>query len=447
MLYPIVESQRSLLATWTAWAEAVTSGWIEPANPWARFAAASCIAAGWALCNRFGQAYQKPAFGITALNYNGRMIPVTEHVALDHPFCRLLRFAPDTTGGSVAGPEPQPVVLVCAPLAGHHAVLLRELIETLLPEHVVYVTDWKDARRVPTADGPFTLEDCVAEVQTAILHIGAEQLHVLAICQAAVPALAAVSLLASAGEPTPRSLILMGGPIDARRSPTAVGRLAARLSLTWFEQNLIHVVPDPYPGAGRKVYPSFLQLAGLAAAQPDRLVRAHCDYYVDLVRGDVKHAEVHRRQCDEYNAVLDLAAEFYLDTIRIVFQEFRLAVGDWDVQGQPVRPQDIRTTALLTIEGELDAISGRGQTHAAHDLCRGVPVRHKRHLTASRCGHYDLFSGRRLQTEVFPHIDDLIRQYSPAPQPATSSAHGTPARTMATMGRPATPPWTPPIYR
>ncbi|WP_316157593.1 polyhydroxyalkanoate depolymerase [Cupriavidus sp. BIC8F] len=412
MLYPFVEYQRSLLAPWTAWVEAVANAWIEPGNPWFPLPAASCFAAGWDMLNRFGKTYEKPAFDIRAVNHDGHEIPVVEDVAQDRPFCRLLRFAPETPGASVAAPGPQPVVLVCAPLAGHHAVLLRELIETLLPEHVVYVTDWNDARRVPAADGPFTLEDCVAEVRACIRDIGVEQLHVLAICQATVPALAAVSLLASAGQPTPRTLVLVGGPIDARRNPTAVGRLAARRPLPWFERNLIHVVPPPYPGAGRKVYPSFLQLAGLVAAHPDRLVGAHCDYYLDLVRGDIKHAEVHRRLCEEYNAVLDLAAEFYLDTIRIVFQEFRLAVGEWDVQGAPVRPQDICATALLTIEGELDDISGLGQTQAAHDLCRRVPVPHKRHILARRCGHYDLFSGARWRTEVFPRIHDLIWHYA-----------------------------------
>jgi Poly-beta-hydroxyalkanoate depolymerase len=226
MLYQIVEWQRSLLAPWTAWAEAVTRAFASEPSPWAQCPAASCIAAGWELFNRFGQADEKPTFGIATVDHDGRTIPVVEHVVLDHRFCRLLRFAPNAAGGSVAAPGAPPVVLVCAPLAGHRAVLLRELIETLLPEHVVYVTDWKDARRVPTAEGPFTLEDFVAEVRSCIRHFGADPLHVLAICQAAVPALAAVSLLASGGEPTPRSLVLMGGPIDARRCPTAVGRLA-----------------------------------------------------------------------------------------------------------------------------------------------------------------------------------------------------------------------------
>jgi poly(3-hydroxybutyrate) depolymerase len=235
---------------------------------------------------------------------------------------------------------------------------------------------------------------------------------VLAICQATVPALAAISLLASAGEPTPQTLILMGGPIDARRSPTAVDTLAARRPLAWFQQNLIHAVPESYPGAGRKVYPRFLQFAGLVAAHPDRLVGSHWDYYLDLVRGDVARAEAHRRACDAYNAVLDIAAEYYLDTVQIVFQEFRLACGNWRVRGQPVRPQDIHTTALLTIEGERDDIAGRGQTQAAHDLCQGLAARHKRHVTARQCDHYDLFSGPHWSTEIYPIVRDLIRQYT-----------------------------------
>ncbi|MGX6566666.1 polyhydroxyalkanoate depolymerase [Cupriavidus necator] len=409
---PIIEYQHAMLAPWATWVGAVANTWMVPGNPWFALPVASCVTAGWEMLSRSGLAYETPAFGVTVVDTEGRTVPVVEQLVLERPFCRLLRFATETAGGCVAAAVQRPVVLVCAPLAGHRAVLLRELIETLMPDHMVYVTDWKDARQVPVRKGPFSLEDCVGEVLAAIRHIGADDLHVLGICQAAVPALAAVSLLASAGETTPRSLVLMGGPIDARRSPTAVGRLAAGRPLAWFARNLIHVVPPPYAGAGRDVYPSFLQLAGLVAAHPDRLIRPHLDYYLDLARGDIKHAEAHRRQCDEYSAVIDLAAEFYLDTIRIVFQEFRLAVGDWDVQGQPVRPQDIHTTALLTIEGEWDDISGRGQTQAAHDLCPGIPAFHKRHFTARQCGHYDLFSGRRWRTEIFPYIHDLIRSRS-----------------------------------
>jgi poly(3-hydroxybutyrate) depolymerase len=413
MLYQFVEYQRSLLVPWTAWAEAVSKTLFDPNSPLGQFPGASCFAAGWDLFYRFGKAYEKPPFGIAAVEHEGRPVSVSETVALERPFCDLLRFSADAFAiHGVAASAQRPVVLVCAPLAGHHAVLLREVVEALLPEHVVYVTDWNDARCVPVTVGPFRLDDCVTEVQAFIRHIGAERLHVLAICQATVPALAAVSLMASAGESTPKSLILMGGPIDARRSPTAIDRLAAHRPLAWFQRNLIHAVPDPYPGVGRKVYPSFLQLAGLVAADPDRVVSAHRAYYLDLARGDVERAAGHRRLCEEYNAVLDLAAEFYLDTVQIVFQEFRLALGDWLVQGQPVRPQDIRSTALLTVEGERDDISGLGQTQAAHDLCQGVPVHHKRHVTARKCDHYDLFSGTRWRTEVFPRIHELIQRYA-----------------------------------
>lgn len=413
MLYQFVEYQRALLKPMTVWAAEATHAFVDPDSPFNHLPGAPYFAAGYELLYRLGKADEKPEFDIKAVEQEGRTIPVVEQVILERPFCRLLRFAHDTVATrGVAGQAQRPAVLVCAPLAGHHAVLLREVVETLLPDHEVYVTDWIDARRVPVADGPFHLDDYVAQVEAFIRHIGAEHLHVVAICQATVPALAAISLLASAGEPTPQSLVLMGGPIDARRSPTAVDNLAARRPLAWFQQNLIHAVPDPYPGAGRKVYPSFLQYAALVAAHPGRLVGSHRDYYLDFIRGDVERAAGHRRVCDEYNAVLDMAAEFYLDTIQIVFHEFRLARGTWSVRGQPVRPQDIHTTALLTIEGELDDISGRGQTQAAHDLCQGISARHKRHVTARQCGHYDLFSGPHWRTEIYPIVRDLIRQYA-----------------------------------
>lgn len=411
MLYQIVEYQRALLAPLTAWAASAANAWVDPGSPLAYLPGAPCLAAGYEMLYRLGNTYEKPTFGITTVRHDGRVIPVIEQVVLERPFCRLLRFAPDMSApGFRTGRQPTPAVLVCAPLAGHQAVMLREVVQALLPEHVVYVTDWNDARRVPVAEGPFHLDDYVAQLQAfirRICQIEAEPLHVLAVCQATVPALAAVSLLASAGEPTPGSLILMGGPIDARRCPTAIGRLAARHPLAWFQRNLIYAVPQPYPGAGRKVCPSFLQLAGLAAAQPTPLVEAYRDYYLDLIRGDVRRARARRQACDAYHAVLDMAAEFYLDTIRIVFQEFRLARGDWQVHDEAVRPQDIRTTALLTIEGDRDEISGRGQTQAAHGLCPGIASRARRHLTARQCSHYDLFCGSRWRTEIYPSIRDL----------------------------------------
>jgi len=415
MLYQIVEYQRALLAPWAACAAEVTNALVGHDSPFAHFPGAQCMAAASGLLWTLAKAYPKPAFGVSSVNLDGRVIPVIEEVALEGPFCRLRHFFHDTVEKRVTtGPHERPVVLVCAPLAGHHAVLLHEVVESLLPDHDVYLTDWNDARRVPLAEGPFHLDDDVLQLRAFIRHIGAHDLHVLAVCQATVPALATVSLLASAGEPAPKSLILMGGPIDARRSPTAIDRLATCHPLAWFQHNLIHPVPEQYPGAGRKVYPGFLQHAGLVAAHPDRLVGRHWDYYVDLLRGDVDSARAHQRDCDVYNAVLDIPAEFYLDTIQTVFQEFRLARGRWRVADQLVRPQDIHGTALLTIEGETDDISGRGQTHAAHDLCRGVAARYRRQLTLRACGHYELFSGPHWRTEAYPAIHDLIRNHADA---------------------------------
>jgi len=413
MLYPIVETQRSLLKPLTMWAAGAANSFVDPYSPFAYVPGARCFAAGYELLYRLSKTYEKPGFDIREVEEDGRKIPVVEQIVLEKPFCRLLRFAQQAApAGAIARPrQRRPVVLICAPLAGHHAVLLREMVETLLLNHEVYVTDWSDARDVPPADGPFHLDDYVAHVQEFIHYIGADNLHVLAVCQATVPVLAAISLLASAREPTPKSLILMGGPLDARCSATAVNLFPATQSLQWFQENLIHTVPDHYPGAGRKVYPSFLQQAGLAAMQPDRHASSHWGCYLDMVRGDVKCAEARQRSCQEYGALLDMAAEYYLETVQIVFQEFRLARGNWSVRGQSVRPQDIRTTALLTIEGELDDVSGRGQTQAAQDLCAGIATRHKRHFTARQCGHYDLFSGPHWRTEVYPIVRDLIRQY------------------------------------
>lgn len=413
MLYQFAEYQRALLTPLTAWAVAGMHAFADPRSPFAWLPGAPGVAAGWELLYRVSKPYGKPAFDIQAVEQHGRKIPVREQIVLETPFCRLLHFARAATPADAINRfgKHRPAVLLCAPLAGHHSVLLRETVETLLLDHDVYVTDWSDARNVPVVHGPFHLDDYVAHLHAFIRHIGAGNLHVLAVCQAAVPALGAIALLGRGGEPTPKSLTLMGGPIDARRSVTVVGQFAASRPIDWFRENLIETVPDRYPGRGRMVHPSFLQHAGLVAAHPGRYAHSHWDYYLDRVRGDVGRAEGHRRFGDAYNAVLDLAAEYYLDTIQSVFQEFRLACGDWCVRGQSVRPQAIRTTALLTIEGERDDICGRGQTQAAHDLCAGVAARHKHHVTARRCDHYDLFSGPVWRAEVYPVVRDLIRQY------------------------------------
>jgi len=280
----------------------------------------------------------------------------------------------------------------------------------------VYITDWIDARMVPVEVGPFHLHDYVAYIQEFIRHIGARNLHVISVCQPTVPVLAAISLMASRGEDTPLTMTMMGGPIDARRSPTSVNSLATQHSTSWFENNVIHTVPANYPGEGRHVYPGFLQHTGFVAMNPERHAQSHWDFYQSLLRGDEEDAEAHRQFYDEYNAVLDMAAEYYLETIRVVFQEFRLAEGTWDVEGERVRPQDIKHTALMTIEGELDDISGSGQTHVAHELCTGIPQDDRRSLTAEKCGHYGIFSGRRWRTIIYPQLRDFIREHAPEPK-------------------------------
>ena len=275
---------------------------------------------------------------------------------------------------------------------------------------------------MPAADGAFTLDDYVATIERFIRHIGAKDLHVISVCQPTVPVLAAVSLMAARGEAVPRSLVMMGGPIDTRESPTAVNNLAAQKPLWWFEQNLIHLVPANYPGRGRRVYPGFLQHMGFVSMNPERHFMSHWDYYQDLVKGDLDDAAAHRRFYDEYNAVLDMPAEYYLDTVRVVFQQHLLPRGLWDVAGERVDPSRIRGTALMTIEGELDDISGQGQTRAAHKLCTGIAERDRRHLTVEGAGHYGIFSGRRWRTQVYPQVRDFIAAHDGAKQPAAKSA-------------------------
>jgi poly(3-hydroxybutyrate) depolymerase len=302
----------------------------------------------------------------------------------------------------------QPTVLVVAPLSGHHATLLRDTVRTLLSRHDVYVTDWIDARMVPVEEGPFSLDDYVGYVREFIRHIGAERLHVIAVCQPAVPVLAATALMAAAGEPEPRSLTLMGGSIDARCSSTPVTDFAANHSLAWFDTHLIHRVPAGYPGHGRRVYPGFLQHAGFMALNPVRHFSSHWDFYMHLVEGDLDGADEHRRFYDEYNAVLDMPGEYYLDCIRIVFHEHLLPRGLWTIGGARVVPEAITRPALLTIEGERDDISGVDQTRAALDLCRGMPAARKRYLLIKGAGHYGIFSGRRWREDVYPRLRDFI---------------------------------------
>jgi poly(3-hydroxybutyrate) depolymerase len=294
-------------------------------------------------------------------------------------------------------------------------------VRELLRDHKVFITDWTDARMVPEAEGPFHLDDYVHYVQDFIRLIGPD-VNVISVCQPTVPVLAAVSLMATAGEAIPRTLTMMGGPIDARRSPTAVNNLAMNKSHSWFEQNVIYRVPVNYPGSGRRVYPGFLQHSGFIAMNPGRHLKSHYDYFLDLVRGDGDNADSHRDFYDEYNAVLDMPAEYYLDTIKTVFQDFALVNGTWKVKGQLVRPQDIAATALLTIEGELDDISGAGQTRAAHELCTGIAKERKFHYDAMGAGHYGIFSGRRWREHVYPEVREFIATHQTGPAKRTRAA-------------------------
>ncbi len=392
MLYSLYEAQHAALAPLRFWAE-FSRGWFgHPFSPFIYLPLARRLAASSDLFLRITGRYEKPEWNIPGVE-----------VVLERPFCRLVRFRQAAPKGKK--------VLVVAPLSGHHATLLRDTVRSLLPEHDVWITDWADARMVPLSAGPFRLDDYVGYVEEWIRFLNPE-LHVISVCQPTVPVLAAISLLASRGELAPRTMVMMGGPIDARRSPTAVNNLARRKPYSWFEQHLIHRVPPKYPAHMRLVYPGFLQHLGFVAMNPDRHLIAHWDYYHRLVQGDGDSAEAHRRFYDEYNAVLDMPAEYYLDTVRTVFQEYALPKGRMQVRGELVRPQAIRDTALLTIEGELDDISGNGQTEAAHALCLNIPRGRREHFLAPGVGHYGIFSGRRWRELVFPRVRDFIATYS-----------------------------------
>ncbi|MDO4592460.1 MAG: polyhydroxyalkanoate depolymerase [Comamonadaceae bacterium] len=427
MLYQIYETQRALLEPFADFAQASAKLYTNPLLPLAQIPFSQRIAAGFDLFYRLGKGYEKPEFGIESVPVDGVDVTILERVELNKPFCELRRFKrfsddPQTLSTLLH----QPAVLVVAPLSGHYATLLRDTVKSLLSDHKVFITDWKNARLVPLEDGEFHLDDYVNYVQEFIRYLQQQygNCHIISVCQPTVPVLAAISLMASRGESTPLSMTMMGGPIDARRSPTTVNNLATQHSHAWFENNVIYRVPDNYPGAGRRVYPGFLQYTGFVAMNPDRHANSHYDYFKNLVKGDDASAEQHRKFYDEYNAVLDMDADYYLETIQTVFQEFKLVHGTWEVRApsgamELVRPQDITSTALFTIEGELDDISGSGQTRAAHDLCVQIPEHKRQHYEVMGAGHYGIFSGRRWREFVYPKVREFIRAHHPA-MPADS---------------------------
>ncbi len=413
MLYHLHELNRSLMNPLVGWSGAAAQLLTAKENWLSHFPGVQRLAAGYELSYRLGKDYEKPPFAIRSVMAHGLETPISERVSIAKPFCNLIRFKRFSDDvANLDAMKNDPVVLVVAPLSGHHSTLLRDTVKSLLQDHKVYLTDWIDARMVPLDQGDFGLDDYIAYIQEFIRHIGAERLHVISVCQPTVPVMAAISLMASGGEPTPLTMTMMGGPIDPRRSPTKVNDLATTQPLSWFESHVIHKVPSNYPGAGRKVYPGFLQHAGFVAMNPSRHMTSHWDFYEDLRRGDLEDAEAHRKFYNEYNAVLDMPARFYLDTISTVFQQHLLPRGLWDVAGQRVKPGDIRDTALLTIEGELDDISGRGQTEAAHELCSGIPTSRRHNLLIKDAGHYGIFSGRRWREKIYPQLRDFIASHA-----------------------------------
>ncbi len=421
MLYQLYETQRALIEPFADFAQATAKLNTSPLLPLAQNPSSQRISAGFDLFYRLGKGYEKPAFGITTVPVQGVNVTIMERIEMDKPFCELRRFKRFSDDSQTLDKLlAQPPVLVVAPLSGHYATLLRDTVRSLLSDHKVFITDWKNARLVPMADGEFHLDDYINYVQDFIRYLQKQygNCHVISVCQPTVPVLAAISLMASRGEKTPLSMTMMGGPIDARSSPTSVNNLATQRSYEWFENNVIYRVPDSYPGAGRRVYPGFLQYTGFVAMNPDRHASSHYDYFKDLVKGDDASAEQHRKFYDEYNAVLDMDADYYLETIQTVFQDFKLVNGTWDVrspQGQleRVKPQDIQTTALFTVEGELDDISGAGQTRAAQDLCVQIPASNRQHLEVQGAGHYGIFSGRRWREVVYPQVRDFILAHHP----------------------------------
>ena len=430
MLYQLYETQRALIEPFADFAQATSKLYTHPMLPLAQTPYAQRVAAGFDLFYRLGKGYEKPAFGITSVPVGGVDVTIKERIEMDKPFCELRRFKRFTDDAdTLTTLLAQPPVLIVAPLSGHYATLLRDTVRSMLGDHKVFITDWKNARLVPLEDGEFHLDDYINYVQDFIRHLQQQygNCHVMSVCQPTVPVLAAISLMASRGESTPLSMTMMGGPIDARKSPTAVNNLATQRSFEWFENNVIHRVPDNYPGAGRRVYPGFLQYTGFVAMNPDRHASSHYDYFKDLVKGDDASVEQHRKFYDEYNAVLDMDADYYLETIQTVFQDFKLVNHTWDVRApdgsvERVKPQDIADCALFTVEGELDDISGSGQTHAAHDLCARIAPHQRQRLDVQGAGHYGIFSGRRWRENVYPKVRDFI--LANHVQPAITEAPG-----------------------
>jgi len=423
MFYQLYEMNYAALQPFRAISDATRILYTNPLNPWSHTPIGRMIAASAELFERTTRRYGKPEFGIETVKVDFRSVPVAEKIVWSRPFCNLIHFErslPKTR-------RPDPKLLIVAPMSGHYATLLRGTVEAMLPHADVYITDWVDARMVSVADGRFDLDTYIDYIIEMLQELG-EDTHIIGVCQPSVPVLAAAAVMEARGDRfSPATMTLMGGPIDTRRNPTAVNLLAEKKGTAWFRDNVIMQVPWPLPGFGRDVYPGFLQLSGFMSMNLDRHIIAHKDFYMHLVKNDGDGAEKHREFYDEYLAVMDLSAEFYLQTVDTVFVRHALPKGQMTHRGQPVDCSAIRNVALFTVEGENDDISGLGQTEAAHDLCVNIPEARKAHYVQPKVGHYGVFNGSRFRSEIVPRIVDFmhshgkLRQSAPKPKLVRSS--------------------------
>lgn len=404
MLYQFYDFSHMLVAPFRVAAELTQHTFQNPLMPLSFTRFGRAVAAGAELLERTTRRYAKPDWQLPTTEIDGKKVAVSVKTVLEKPFCRLQHFSRKTD-------RKDPRVLIVAPMSGHHATLLRGTVEAMLPHHDVYVTDWIDARLVPLSAGRFDLEDYITYVMDFLRHLGRDT-HVIAVCQPAVPVMCAVSLMAQMDDPCqPRSMTLMGGPIDTRRAQTVVTKLGKDRSLSWFERTVVSVVPMYYPGAMRRVYPGFVQLSGFMTMNLDRHVGEHMRLFQHLVKGDGDSASSHRRFYDEYLSVMDITGEFYLQTVERVFQKHALPEGTFRWKDMVVTPSAIQKTALLTVEGTLDDISAPGQTIAAHDLCTGLKAEMKKNHLAQGVGHYGIFNGRRWRNEIQPIVAEFIRTH------------------------------------
>lgn len=407
MLYQFYEMNHAMLAPWRAFADAMRIAYGNPLNPISHTAAGRAVAAGFEVFERATRRYGKPQFGLPTTIVDGQSVSVHEKIVWSKPFCNLLHFERVLPPGQERGPR----ILLVAPMSGHYATLLRGTVETLLPSAEIYITDWIDARMVPLSDGHFDLDDYIDYV-IEMLHFLGEDTHVVAVCQPSVPVLAAVALMEMDNDPlSPSSMTLMGGPIDTRCNPTAVNELAQKKPIEWFRDNVIMQVPWPQPGVLRDVYPGFLQLSGFMSMNLDRHMTAQKDFFGHLVRNDGDSAVKHREFYDEYLAVMDLTAEFYLQTVETVFIQHALPKGEMAHRGRIVDTAAIRNVALLTVEGENDDISGVGQTKAAQVICTNIPDDKRLHYMQPDVGHYGVFNGSRFRREIAPRILGFAAQH------------------------------------